>query len=101
MRHCVYELSSLAAWAHGRARESMSWLADSSRCGAGEMLTANGGKNWNRGKPIGWVTGEPGKSIQAGSRENRSNRGAGEIAATGEMAHAPVKRRGGPRSRGS
>ena len=57
------------------------------------MLTGNRGKNWNRGKPIGWVTGEPGKSIQPGSRENKSNRGAGEMAATGEMAHAPVKRR--------
>ena len=57
------------------------------------MLTGNRGKNWNRGKPIGWVTGEPGKSIQPGSRENRSNRGAREMAATGEMAHAPVKRR--------
>ena len=58
------------------------------------MLTAgNQGKNCNRGKPIGWVTGEPGKSIQPGSRENRSNRGAGEMAATEEMAHAPVKRR--------
>ena len=69
------------------------WLADCSRGGAGEMLTGNRGKNWNRGKPIGWVTGEPGKSIQPGSRENKSNRGAGEMAATGEMAHAPVKRR--------
>ena len=57
------------------------------------MLTGNRGKNWNRGKPIGWVTGEPGKSIQLGSRENKSNRGAGEMAATGEMAHVPVKRR--------
>ena len=39
------------------------------------------------------ITREPGKSIQPGSQENKSNRGAGEMAATGEMAHAPVKRR--------
>ena len=63
-RHCIMLSVVKPPW---------SWLAESSRGGAGEMLTANQAKNRNRGKPLGWLTGE-----------NRSNRVAGKKGPIGE-----------------